>query len=204
RHYSSSSTGEQGFHQVLHTRGGPPRGCMTTNTTTTISPASRSGDAFFGSGTSTPSGTTEPGSPLCFSPPLPSTTLRNPDLSSPVSDVLLVLNPTPTGSSSPPTIVEEEPPPSTPRRSLTPFPTRSRDRRAKTDNLDTFIKEIERLPTVASDSCLASASKREVKRYTRRRYTDSRHPTKELPDVRLEVANEMSVRKPPVRKRILP
>ena len=41
---------------------------------------------------------------------------------------------------------------------------------------------------------------REVKKYVRRRYTDSRHPTTELPDVRLEVPENMSVQYPPIRK----
>ncbi|XP_071746398.1 uncharacterized protein [Lepeophtheirus salmonis] len=220
---------------------GPPRGCMT-NTTTTISPSSRMGEAFFGSGQSTPSAQTDPGSPPSFSPPIspPPLTSTITTTMSPVTDVLLVLNPvpprtrkkTPTGSTSPPTIVEEEAPP-TPRPLLSPIhiappspptpppsppappsstataslmppsepnlPTLLSDRRAKTDNLENYISELEKLPTVASDSCLTT-SRREMKRYTRRRYTDSRHPTRALPDVRLEVASEMSVRKPPVRK----
>lgn len=45
-----------------------------------------------------------------------------------------------------------------------------------------------------------STPAREVKKYVRRRYTDSRHPTTELPDVRLEVPENVSVQYPPIRK----
>ena len=95
--------------------------------------------------------------------------------------------------------------------------------RSKTDNLDRLIAEVDRDSAAAaaaragrsgSSGAMAGlagshsgssvggngnggAPGREVKRYIRRRYTDSRHPTTELPDVRDEMP---SVQGPPVRK----
>ena len=68
----------------------------------------------------------------------------------------------------------------------------SSDMRSKTDNLDSLINEVER----GADSLTAGGGGREVKKYIRRRYTDSRHPTTELPDVR----SMPSVKDPPLRK----
>jgi hypothetical protein len=48
-----------------------------------------------------------------------------------------------------------------------------------------------------SGSTLTSQS---VKKYVRRRYTDTRHPTKELPDVRLDVPESLTVKNPPTKK----
>jgi len=68
------------------------------------------------------------------------------------------------------------------------------DMRSKTDNLDRLINEVDR-SSVDSEN----GGGREVKRYIRRRYTDSRHPTTELPDVRGDTSLP-SVRDPPLRK----
>lgn len=65
--------------------------------------------------------------------------------------------------------------------------------KAHTDNLDRYISEIEK---EGEEAVLSKPPKK----YVRRRYTDTRHHTTELPDVRLEVAKEVSVRNPPVRK----
>ena len=70
----------------------------------------------------------------------------------------------------------------------------SYDMRSKTDNLDRLINEVER----SSADNLTAGSGREVKKYIRRRYTDSRHPTTELPDVRGDPLP--SVQDPPLRK----
>ena len=77
-----------------------------------------------------------------------------------------------------------------------PSPTTSMsDCRSKTDNLERLISDID------SETATPRATpSREVKKYVRRRYTDSRHPTTELPDVRLEVPENMSVQYPPVRR----
>eukprot|EP00092_Neocalanus_flemingeri_P007040 GFUD01007604.1.p1 GENE.GFUD01007604.1~~GFUD01007604.1.p1 ORF type:complete len:304 (+),score=31.17 GFUD01007604.1:838-1749(+) len=70
--------------------------------------------------------------------------------------------------------------------------------RSKTENLDRILTEVERSGSDhGSNSSLAG---REVKKYIRRRYTDSRHPTTELPDVRDGLSDLPSVRDPPVRK----
>jgi len=71
--------------------------------------------------------------------------------------------------------------------------------KAHTDNLDRYISEME----TGSESGSAShpVLKRQQQKYVRRRYTDTRHHTTELPDVRVEVAKEMSVRNPPVHRR---
>lgn len=66
--------------------------------------------------------------------------------------------------------------------------------RSKTDDLDRYISQIES----PSPSTL---SVRETKKYTRRRYTDTRHPTTELPDVSLEETPDLSIQKPLIRKR---
>ena len=54
-----------------------------------------------------------------------------------------------------------------------------------------------------SSSAQSLGGGREVKKYIRRRYTDSRHPTTELPDLRdssAGLADLPSVRDPPSRK----
>ena len=87
----------------------------------------------------------------------------------------------------------------------------STEMRSKTDNLDRLIAEVDREMAgprgssvgrsgsggSAHGSSGSSGSGREVKRYIRRRYTDSRHPTTELPDVRDELP---SLSGPPIRK----
>ncbi len=52
--------------------------------------------------------------------------------------------------------------------------------RSKTDDLDRYISQLE------ASAPSSTLSVRETKKYTRRRYTDSRHPTTELPDVSSE------------------
>ena len=85
--------------------------------------------------------------------------------------------------------------------------------KAHTDNLDKSISEVEASPTTAfetdtggkDDDQLSSSLRKQPKKYERRRYTDSRHHTTELPDMSLEVAKEVSVRNPPVRtKKVKP
>ena len=97
--------------------------------------------------------------------------------------------------------------------------------RSKTENLERLISEVEKQGSgAASDQggSTSSLGKREVRQYIRsvvtqsdvsryhrlipfrRRYTDSRHPTTELPDVRdgaPEVPDFPSVRDPPVRSK---
>lgn len=78
--------------------------------------------------------------------------------------------------------------------------------RSKTDNLDMLITEVERQERQMATSndqggSSTSLGNREVKKYIRRRYTDSRHPTTELPDVRGAVTELPSVRDPPVRNK---
>ena len=97
--------------------------------------------------------------------------------------------------------------------------------RSKTENLERLISEVERQGSgAASDQggSTSSLGKREVRQYIRsvvttlsdvsryhpmllrRRYTDSRHPTTELPDVRdgaPTVPDFPSVRDPPVRSK---
>jgi len=72
------------------------------------------------------------------------------------------------------------------------------DCRSKTENLDRLLTEVER--TGSDHGSNSSLGGREVKKYIRRRYTDSRHPTTELPDVRDGISDLPSVRDPPVRK----
>merc|ERR1719471_962582 len=72
--------------------------------------------------------------------------------------------------------------------------------RSKTDNLERMITEVEKLSGSDSGSN-GIGSGREVKKYIRRRYTDSRHPTTELPDVRDGVSDLPSVRDPPIRNK---
>jgi hypothetical protein len=69
------------------------------------------------------------------------------------------------------------------------------DMRSKTDNLERLISEVERS---SANSLSGGLGGREVKKYIRRRYTDSRHPTTELPDVRGEEPLP-SVQNPPLR-----
>ena len=77
--------------------------------------------------------------------------------------------------------------------------------RSKTDNLERLISEVERQGSTMS-SCdqggsTNSLGNRKVQSYIRRRYTDSRHPTTELPDVRDGVSDLPSVRDPPIRNK---
>ena len=67
--------------------------------------------------------------------------------------------------------------------------------RSKTENLEDLITELEQ------GGSSTSLGNREVKKYIRRRYTDSRHPTTELPDLRGAVTELPSVRDPPVRNK---
>ena len=71
--------------------------------------------------------------------------------------------------------------------------------RSKTDNLEQLIMEVEKQETSDQGGSTSSLGNREVKKYIRRRYTDSRHPTTELPDVRGAMTELPSVRDPPVR-----
>ena len=73
--------------------------------------------------------------------------------------------------------------------------------RSKTDNLEQLIMEVEKQGAANNDQggSTNSLGNREVKKYIRRRYTDSRHPTTELPDVRGAMTELPSVRGPPVR-----
>ena len=74
--------------------------------------------------------------------------------------------------------------------------------RSKTDNLEQLIMEVEKQAMAANNDqggSTNSLGNREVKKYIRRRYTDSRHPTTELPDVRGAMTELPSVRDPPVR-----
>ena len=70
--------------------------------------------------------------------------------------------------------------------------------RSKTENLERLLTEVER--SSSDQGSNTSLGGREVKKYIRRRYTDSRHPTTELPDVRGGLSDLPSVRDPPVRK----
>lgn len=86
--------------------------------------------------------------------------------------------------------------------------------KSKTDDLERYISEIEASEAAAANqptSASAGATPtKEHKKYTRRRYTDTRHPTTELPDVRSDAdaaatANkEVSVQRPPVRRKPQP
>ena len=83
--------------------------------------------------------------------------------------------------------------------------------KAHSDNLDKYISEVEASSAsgVEGDACgkeddqLGSPLGKQPKKYVRRRYTDTRHHTTELPDMSLEVAREVSVRNPPVRRKPL-
>ena len=142
-------------------------------------------DIFFGSGTTTPSHMASPppttsqfGSPIFLSPPvsppplttIPSTTIDSPTDSA--SATPIVLSPVPM---APPQRMA-----TTSGQATMPsntFLSASGQRvipyKSKTDDLDRYISEIENetkeTPT--------------VRKYTRRRYTDNRHTTTELPDV---------------------
>jgi len=72
------------------------------------------------------------------------------------------------------------------------------DCRSKTENLERLLTEVER--SGSDHGSNTSLGGRLVKPYIRRRYTDSRHPTTELPDVRGGLSEIPSVRDPPVRK----
>ena len=73
--------------------------------------------------------------------------------------------------------------------------------RSKTDNLEQLIMELEKPASSEQGGSTNSLGNREVKKYIRRRYTDSRHPTTELPDVRGAMTELPSVRDPPVRNK---
>lgn len=169
-------------------------------------------------------------SPLTFSPPVSPPPLQthlhrrlaNPEIVEPH----LVLSPAPAGHRISSTVIAENDdedgsgattPQPMPRRTRTESsrlsayePATSASSRvpafyshvkSKTENLERAINEIESsAPRAAESASTLLDPKKEHKRYTRRRYTDSRHPTKELPDVRLEIAKEVSVQKPPLRR----
>ena len=75
--------------------------------------------------------------------------------------------------------------------------------KAHSDNLDKYISEVEASSAsgLEGDDQLGSPLGKQGKKYVRRRYTDTRHHTSELPDLSLEVAKEVSVRNPPVRRK---
>ena len=75
--------------------------------------------------------------------------------------------------------------------------------KAHSDNLEKYISEVEASSAsgLEGDDQLGSPLGTQQKKYVRRRYTDTRHHTTELPDMSLEVAREVSVRNPPVRRK---
>ena len=75
--------------------------------------------------------------------------------------------------------------------------------KAHSDNLEKYISEVEASSAsgLEGDDQLGSPLGTQQKKYVRRRYTDTRHHTTELPDMSLEVAKEVSVRNPPVRRK---
>jgi hypothetical protein len=77
--------------------------------------------------------------------------------------------------------------------------------KAHSDNLEKYISEVEvsSASGLEGDDQLGSPLGKQPKKYVRRRYTDARHHTTELPDMSLEVAREVSVRNPPVRRKPL-
>ena len=77
--------------------------------------------------------------------------------------------------------------------------------KAHSDNLEKYISEVEASSAsgLEGDDQLGSPLGKQPKKYVRRRYTDTRHHTTELPDMSLEVAKEVSVRNPPVRRKPL-
>ena len=77
--------------------------------------------------------------------------------------------------------------------------------KAHSDNLDKYISEVEASSAsgLEGEDQLGSPLGKQPKKYVRRRYTDTRHHTTELPDMSLEVAKEVSVRNPPVRRKPL-
>ena len=77
--------------------------------------------------------------------------------------------------------------------------------KAHSDNLEKYISEVEASSAsgLEGDDQLGSPLGKQPKKYVRRRYTDTRHHTTELPDMSLEVAREVSVRNPPVRRKPL-
>jgi hypothetical protein len=86
-------------------------------------------------------------------------------------------------------------PPESANRSAARLTAFNSDMRSKTDNLERLISEVER--SSADNVSGGGLGGREVKKYIRRRYTDSRHPTTELPDVRGDPLP--SVQNPPLR-----
>ena len=77
----------------------------------------------------------------------------------------------------------------------------SRSSAIRPSKTESNIQSARLLSDIESESTTPRATpSREQKKYVRRRYTDTRHPTKELPDVRLEIPDEASVKTPPVRK----
>ena len=81
---------------------------------------------------------------------------------------------------------------------------KAKETRSKTDNLDRLIRDLDKEESEGGNGngsgLLTTPSVREIPKYVRRRYTDSRHPTTELPDVRIQVPEKMTVQHPPIRK----
>ena len=77
--------------------------------------------------------------------------------------------------------------------------------KAHSDNLEKYISEVEASSAsgLEGDDQMGTPLGTQQKKYVRRRYTDTRHHTTELPDMSLEVAKEVSVRNPPVRRKPL-
>ena len=152
--------------------------------------ATPSSDMFFGSGNTTPS--------LITSPPPHSSTFASPTFSPPLSPLMNFLTTQPGTLTS---TGEEY------KLTLQPVPKEAK-KEAKVDmtkpqtNVENGNSSTKSKEEVEKTSDLEdkSAPAREQKKYIRRRYTDSRHPTTELPDIRLEVPESMSVQYPPIRK----
>ena len=85
--------------------------------------------------------------------------------------------------------------------------------KSKTDDLERYIAEIEASEAESSVAGLnnvtggAQTSTTVSRKYTRRRYTDNRHPTTELPDMTsastgaINVTSTMSPERPLIRRR---
>ncbi|XP_059080446.1 uncharacterized protein LOC131878482 isoform X2 [Tigriopus californicus] len=127
-----------------------------------------SSEIFFGSGNTTPS--------LLASPPPHQSTFSTPTCSPPMSPPPLQhLGHSMARTSGGDPLVLQPVPPAKAKGSA--------NVRAKSE-----VLEAPRLSDIESESATPRATpSREPKKYVRKRYTDSRHPTKELPDVRLEV-----------------
>lgn len=191
-------------------------------------------DMFFASGNTTPSHVTSPpphshfGSPLIFSPPIsppPALSSSRAMMMSSVPSTIqeltpLVLSPVPQSASRAgsrtPTAIKTAPPDLTsPVKSTNTYLSVSGLRmptKSKTDDLERYITEIEAgeaanmLQSAAAGSFSAGATPtKEHKKYTKRRYTDSRHPTTELPDVSAQstgaINESMTLERPLLRRR---